>query len=122
MEGGLKNLVGKSYAEVDGCCGLARRVNELAGKWLPPFPDICARYAAEEIRKRRQYFTRIHDDYRPGDLVHVRARPDGRPHVATYIGHNEILNVSRRWGVHRLRLTHPQIRNRIEGVYRYAAA
>jgi cell wall-associated NlpC family hydrolase len=114
----MNDLIGRSWEDVGRCWGLVREVNRRFGRELPAWDDICTDYAACEIAKRRRFFIDVSDDPRPGDVVHITA-DEGPPHVAAYLGGNVILNVSQKWGVHRVRLTHPQIRSRIEGIYRY---
>ena len=72
-----------------------------------------------EIENRKGLFQAI-DTPEIGDLVHVRSM-NNLHHVGVVVGKNEMLQSTKRHGVHKIRLDHPWLSNRIIGYYRYVA-
>ena len=107
------DLIGKPYKEngrgPDGydCYGLVEIVSRRLGIDLPAFGLLCL-----EAMKHR--FIKVSKP-EAGDIVFV---PPG--HVGIMENKNTMLQVMDRHPVHRMRINHPWIKDRIEGFYRYA--
>jgi hypothetical protein len=114
------DLIGKSYNECGKCYGLCRIVAERLGVDLPSWPEVAKAQAATEIEKAMPLFSRIEDNFRPGDLVHIE-NFDSEPHIGIIIEPMTMLHATKKHGCHKMRLDHPWIKNRVEGVYRYVA-
>jgi cell wall-associated NlpC family hydrolase len=114
------DLIGKTHAEVGHCAGLATIACRRLGVPLPDWGDICLRHAQYEIESRKNLFTEVTGPPQPGDLVHITPF-DNTHHVAVVISPTRLIQSTSTHGVHIIRIDHPWIKDRIVGVYRYAA-
>jgi len=107
------DLIGKPYKEngrgPDGydCYGLVEEISHRLGIDLPSFGFLCTeamRYKFIKVLKPEA-----------GDIVFIPS-----DHVAIMENKNTMLQVMVRHPVHRMRISHPWVKDRIEGFYRYA--
>ena len=109
-----QDLIGKPYKEngrgPDGydCYGICIEVCKRIGIYLPELKDI--------LEKR---FIRINKP-RAGDIAIIETTYE--MHVGVMINASQLLQVNSlgRRGVHRIRIDHPWLKQRISGFYRYA--
>ena len=107
------DLIGKPYKENGrgpecyDCYGLVEEISHRLGIDLPSFGFLCTeamRYKFIKVLKPEA-----------GDIVFIPS-----DHVAIMENHNTMLQVMDRHPVHRMKISHPWVRDRIEGFYRYA--
>lgn len=114
----VADLIGKSYYDVGMCTGLARIVCKRVGVNLPDWGTLTDD-AIKDIDNRRHLFTPVYKtDVRVGDLVHIISINGGH-HIGVIIDGGRIIHSTKKHGVGIISLSHPWIKNRIAGIYRY---
>lgn len=109
----FEDLIGQLY-EKNGrgpngydCYGLVETVCHRLSIDLPSFKSLCE-------QSMRHRFIKVSKP-QAGDIVFI---PPG--HVGIMENKNTMLQVMDRHPVHRMKINHPWVKDRIEGIYRYA--
>ena len=106
------DLIGKPYKENGrgpedyDCYGLVLTVCHRLGINLPDRQELL-KVPFEKVEIKR-----------PGDIVFIPGQTSG--HIGVMENHNTMLQVMDRHPVHRMKINHPWLKDRIEGFYRYA--
>lgn len=114
----FSDLIGKTHKEVGGCSGLVTIVCRRLGINLPEWGKIYESHAELEIESRKWLFNKVKYPLY-GDLVHIRTFNNNH-HIAVVIDENCLLHSTKKHGVHKIRIDHAWLKNRIIGFYRYA--
>jgi len=73
----------------------------------------------DAVNRFRPWFIETTGHPAPGDLVLIRKMDGSEYHVGVMVERGWFLQATSDHGVFRMRLNHPRVRDRIEGIYRY---
>ena len=103
----------------DGCYGLGIEINRRLRKILPDYRLLALGVANQDkIEQFRTGFEKTSSP-EPGDMVLIRKMDMDGYHIGVVIEAGYFLQATQDHGISRIRMNHPFVENRIEGIYRY---
>lgn len=104
----------------DGCFGLAMEVCRRLGKPLPDYRLLALGVANQDkIEQFRTGFEKISSP-EPGDLVLIRRLDGDGLHIGVVVENGQFMEAVENACVRKVRMNNMLVKDRIEGVYRYA--